>query len=158
MARVIREQMQAVEAERALQKSKRKEYSDAAVRTFANSVAHSIQILSVQWVQFRAQKEEKIAEYQEKLRKQEEQKQVLDTVLALVFVFATICGDKLLLFSTKHKLQQRRAEAESALDQKLFEETHQATMSDELERRQRKVWPFVSLIKLDSFFLVGASR
>jgi hypothetical protein len=31
MTKVIREQMQAVEAERALQKSKRKEYSDAAV-------------------------------------------------------------------------------------------------------------------------------
>jgi hypothetical protein len=31
MSKVIREQMQAVEAERVLQKSKRKEYSDAAV-------------------------------------------------------------------------------------------------------------------------------
>jgi len=43
------------------------------------------------------------------------------------------------LFSTKQKVQQRRAEAEQALDQKLFDETHQATMSDELERRQRKL-------------------
>lgn len=32
MSKVIREQMQAVEAERAIQKSKRKEYSDAAVK------------------------------------------------------------------------------------------------------------------------------
>lgn len=32
MAKVITEQMQIVEAERALEKSKRKEYSDAAVR------------------------------------------------------------------------------------------------------------------------------
>lgn len=31
MSRVIREQMQTVEAERALEKSKRKEYSEAAV-------------------------------------------------------------------------------------------------------------------------------
>jgi len=34
MAKVINEQMQAVEAERAVQKSKRKEYSDAAVIRF----------------------------------------------------------------------------------------------------------------------------
>jgi len=34
MAKVIREQMQAVEAERVLQKTKRKDYSDAAVSPF----------------------------------------------------------------------------------------------------------------------------
>ncbi|CAF0904892.1 unnamed protein product [Rotaria sp. Silwood1] len=103
MAKIIREQMQASEAERNLQKSKRKEYSEAA------------------WIQFRAQKDEKIAEYQEKLRKQEEQKRVLDTVL-----------------TTKQKLQQRKAEEEKALEQKLTEETQHATISDEIDKRQRK--------------------
>lgn len=44
-----------------------------------------------------------------------------------------------ILFSTKQKVQQRRAEAENALDQKLFDETQTATMNDELERRQRKL-------------------
>jgi hypothetical protein len=34
MSKIIREQMQAVEAERVLQKSKRKDYSDAAVSNF----------------------------------------------------------------------------------------------------------------------------
>ncbi|CAF4405206.1 unnamed protein product, partial [Rotaria magnacalcarata] len=55
--------MQAIDADRGLQKSKRKEYSEAA------------------WTLFRAQKDERAAEFQEKLRKQEEQKRVLDTVL-----------------------------------------------------------------------------
>jgi hypothetical protein len=41
--------------------------------------------------------------------------------------------------STKQKVQQRRLEAEQALDQKLFDETQQATKNDEMERRQRKV-------------------
>lgn len=142
--------MQAVEAERALQKSKRKDYSDAAVHTLVMFAVHAIQTLSVQWVQFRAQKEEKIAEHQEKLRKQEEQKQVLDTVLASVLIFAFVCVLTILLFSTKHKVQQRRAEAENALDQKLFEETQQATINDDLERRQRKVRQLISWKKLDS--------
>ncbi|CAF1125905.1 unnamed protein product [Rotaria sordida] len=104
MAKVIREQMQAVEADHNLQKSKRKEYSEAA------------------WTQFRAQKDEKIAEYQEKLRKQEEQKRILDTVL-----------------TTKQKVQQRKAEEEKALEEKLAEETQHATISDEMEKRQRKL-------------------
>jgi len=103
MAKIIREQMQAAEQERSLQKSKRKEYSDAA------------------WAQFRAQKDEKIAEYQEKLRKQEEQRNVLDKVL-----------------TTKQKIHQRKADEERALEEKLAEETQHATTSDELERRQRK--------------------
>ncbi|CAF4683556.1 unnamed protein product, partial [Rotaria socialis] len=63
MSKIIREQMQAIDADRGLQKSKRKEYSEAA------------------WAQFRAQKDEQAAEFQEKLRKQEEQKRILDTVL-----------------------------------------------------------------------------
>lgn len=40
---------------------------------------------------------------------------------------------------TKQKVQQRRMEEEKALDQKLFDETQQATINDEQERRQRKV-------------------
>jgi len=43
------------------------------------------------------------------------------------------------VFSTKQKVQQRKAEAEQALDQKLADETQQATKNDELERGQRKV-------------------
>ncbi|CAF0859905.1 unnamed protein product [Adineta ricciae] len=104
MTKVIREQMQVVEAERSLQKSKRKEHSDAA------------------WAQFRAQKDEKIAEYQDKLRKQEEQKRILDTVLA-----------------TKQRVQQRKTEEEQALEDKITEETRQATKNDEHERFQRKM-------------------
>ncbi|CAF2438660.1 unnamed protein product [Rotaria sp. Silwood2] len=104
MAKIIREQMQASEAERNSQKSKRKEYSEAA------------------WTQFRAQKDEKIAEYQEKLRKQDEQKRVLDTVL-----------------TTKQKIQQRKTEQEKALEQKLAEETQHATISDDMDKRQRKL-------------------
>lgn len=42
-------------------------------------------------------------------------------------------------FSTKQRVQQRKADAENALDQKLADETNQATKNDELERRQRKV-------------------
>jgi hypothetical protein len=42
-------------------------------------------------------------------------------------------------FSTKQKVQQRKSEAEKALDQKLADETQQATKNDEMERRQRKV-------------------
>jgi hypothetical protein len=34
MSKVVREQMQATEAERAIQKSKRKDYSEAAVNIF----------------------------------------------------------------------------------------------------------------------------
>ncbi|CAF3992046.1 unnamed protein product [Adineta steineri] len=102
--KMIREQMQAVEEERNEMKNKRKENSDAA------------------WIQFRAQKDEKIAEFQEKLRKQEEQKRVLDTVL-----------------NTKNKVQQRRAEAEKALEDKLTEEGQQASMNEENDRNQRKL-------------------
>ncbi len=40
MTKVIREQMQAVEAERNLQKSKRKEHSDAAVNIFIYLIIH----------------------------------------------------------------------------------------------------------------------
>jgi hypothetical protein len=40
MAKVIREQMQAIEAERALQKSKRKDYSEAAVNNFIYLIIH----------------------------------------------------------------------------------------------------------------------
>jgi len=42
MSKVIREQMQAVEAERVLQKSKRKEYSNAAVNNVIYSIIHQI--------------------------------------------------------------------------------------------------------------------
>ncbi|CAF3873138.1 unnamed protein product, partial [Rotaria magnacalcarata] len=103
MSKIIREQMQAIDADRGLQKSKRKEYSEAA------------------WTLFRAQKDERAAEFQEKLRKQEEQKRVLDTVL-----------------TTKQKIQLRKVEQEKALDDKLAEETQHATLNDEVERRQRK--------------------
>ncbi|CAF4439638.1 unnamed protein product, partial [Adineta steineri] len=116
-------QMQAVEEERNEMKNKRKENSDAA------------------WIQFRAQKDEKIAEFQEKLRKQEEQKRVLDTVL-----------------NTKNKVQHRRAEAEKALEDKLTEEGQQASMNEENDRNQRKVYPY-SLKEFRRFilfiFLVG---
>ncbi len=46
MSKVIREQMQAVEAERVLQKSKRKEYSDAAVNNVIYLTIHRIVVLS----------------------------------------------------------------------------------------------------------------
>jgi hypothetical protein len=49
--------------------------------------------------------------------------------------------------STKQKVQQRRTEAEQALEQKLFDETQQATKSDDIERRQRKVYIFLKIIK-----------
>ncbi|UJR26910.1 hypothetical protein I4U23_008220 [Adineta vaga] len=104
MTKVIREQMQVVEDERILQKSKRKEHSEAA------------------WTQFRAQKDEKMAEFQEKLRKQDEQKRILDTVLA-----------------TKQRVQQRKAEEEQALEDKITDETRQATKNDEKDRFQRKL-------------------
>lgn len=42
MSKIIREQMQAVEAERALQKSKRKEYSEAAVSIFIALISFSL--------------------------------------------------------------------------------------------------------------------
>jgi hypothetical protein len=42
-------------------------------------------------------------------------------------------------FSTKQKVQQRKTEAEKALDEKLADESQQATKNDEMERRQRKV-------------------
>jgi hypothetical protein len=42
-------------------------------------------------------------------------------------------------FRTKQNLQQRKAEEEHALDQKLAEETHHATSNDEVERQKRKV-------------------
>jgi hypothetical protein len=45
MSKVIREQMQAVEAERVLQKSKRKEYSNAAVNNVIYLIIHQILFL-----------------------------------------------------------------------------------------------------------------
>jgi hypothetical protein len=45
MSKVIREQMQAVEADRILQKSKRKEHSEAAVNIFIHSTIHQILFL-----------------------------------------------------------------------------------------------------------------
>jgi hypothetical protein len=49
--------------------------------------------------------------------------------------------------STKQKVQQRRTEAEQALEQKLFDETQQAAKSDDIERRQRKVYIFLKIKK-----------
>ncbi len=46
---------------------------------------------------------------------------------------------KFFFCSTKQKVQYRKAEEEKALEQKLAEETQQATKNDELERGQRKV-------------------
>jgi len=40
MTKVIREQMQTIEAERNLQKSKRKEHSEAAVNIFIDVISH----------------------------------------------------------------------------------------------------------------------
>jgi hypothetical protein len=45
-------------------------------------------------------------------------------------------------FRTKIKVQQRKTEEETALEQKLAEETQQATQSDEIEKRRRKVYSF----------------
>lgn len=42
-------------------------------------------------------------------------------------------------YRTKVKIQQRKADEERALDEKLAEETQGATVSDELEREKRKV-------------------
>lgn len=42
-------------------------------------------------------------------------------------------------FSTKQKVQQRKAEEEQALEDKITDETRQATKNDENDRFQRKV-------------------
>jgi hypothetical protein len=42
MTKVVREQMQAVESERNIQKSKRKEHSEAAVNIFIYIIIHHI--------------------------------------------------------------------------------------------------------------------
>ena len=41
--------------------------------------------------------------------------------------------------STKQRIQHRKTEEEAALEQKLFDETRQATNDDEVGKRQRKV-------------------
>jgi hypothetical protein len=46
---------------------------------------------------------------------------------------------QILFFSTKQIVQQRKTEEEKALEQKLADETQQASTNDEMERRQRKV-------------------
>lgn len=54
-------------------------------------------------------------------------------------------------YSTKQKIQQRKAEQEKALDDKLAEETQHATLSDEMERRQRKVSILIFVRNLKKF-------
>lgn len=58
-------------------------------------------------------------------------------------------------FRTKQRVQQRRMEEEKALDQKLLDETQQATISDDLERRQRKVEVFFFVDRSKCSHLVG---
>ncbi|CAF1192241.1 unnamed protein product [Didymodactylos carnosus] len=97
MSHIIQQQMQAADSEKNELKSKRKEHSEAA-------------------------KEEKVNEYQEKLRKQDELRKSLDTVLR-----------------TKQNIQQRKTQEELALEQKLLEETQNVTKSDEDQKLKRMV-------------------
>ncbi|CAF1104134.1 unnamed protein product [Didymodactylos carnosus] len=102
MSNILQQQLKAAEAEKNEMKAKRKEHSEAA------------------WTLYRQQKEEKITEHQEKMRKQEEQRKVLDAVMR-----------------TKQKVQERKAKEELALEQKLIEETNQVAKSDEDQKLKR---------------------